>query len=316
MSEYAIMPLADYSAACGAIRSKTGSAANIKSGQMAGLINSIETGGGGGDTPTTRTPGLKIWDNGTPFLIGDSVLYKGSATTNQVRATSQSFYDEYMTAIDEDHIAVVNFYVIRPPADGTYADYTGSSSGTKLNSASSGWVNNSKNSSYGRLRIGYVVWPWRSAGASAASYYAYATGCVVTPVWVGVVGDFGYSYYASTGTYTKDTSKSSSVGTSGTSPYFVTTLHGAIWYGVDSDLTRNFTGTSTSTVTTTATIPAWTGMDYSNTTEVTVPQVSMLLSCTPERNGNVQMNATYTGNSEYMDHTSFQTAMYFATYFV
>ena len=313
MTEYAVMPLADYSAACGAIRTKTGTAATITSGQLAGLINSINGSGGGS---STRTPALKTWSNGTPFLVGNSLLYQGSTSTSSLRVTSQSFYNEYMTAINDDHIAVVHLNIIRPPAEGTYADYTGSSSSTKLNSYAAGFLNNSRNSSNGRLRVNYIVWPWRSAGASAATYYAYATGCVCTPVWIGLIGDFGYSSYATAGVYTKDTAKSVSVGATGADSFYCSTLHGSVWYGVDGDLTRSFTGTQTGTTSATCTIPAWTGMDYSNTTEITVPQVQAMVSFTPEKtSGNVQLNATYTGNSEYVDHTSFQTAGYFATFF-
>lgn len=314
MTDYAVMPLSDYTAACGAIRTKTGTVANIKSGQMAGLINSIETSGGS----STRTPGLKTWSNGTNFLIGNSVMYRGSESIANIKVTGQSFYEEYMDALDEDHISVAHFVIVRPPAEGTYADYTGSSSGSKMNAYSTGWLNNSRNSSTGRLRVGYILWPWRSAGASAATYYSYATGCVVTPVWVGVVGDFGYGSYANTGVFTKGTQKQVSNGATGANGYYATTLHGAVWYGVDTDLTRTFTGTIyNQTVTTTAAIPAWTGMDYSNAAEITVPQVSMLISCTPNKeSGNVQMTATYTGNSEYMDHTSFQTAVHFSSLFI
>lgn len=316
MSDYAIMPLADYTSACGAIRSKTGSTANITSGQMAGLINSIET-GGGGDAPTTRTPALKIWDNGTPFLAGDSLLYQSSTSANSLKMNAQPFYEEYMDAINEEHISVACLFICRPPSEGTYADYTGSSSGAKLNSYASGWINNSKNSAYGRLRVSYIVWPWRSAGASVSSYYSYVTGAVTTPVWVGIVGDFGYGYYASNGTLTKGTSKAVSVGATGVNPYYATTLHMATWYGVDTDITRTSSGTTVGLTEHLLTIPAWTGMDYSNTAEITVPQVQVFCACNPEKiSGNVQYNFTYTGNSEYMDHTSFQTATYLGTYFV
>jgi hypothetical protein len=45
MAEKAIMPFEDYKAACDAIREKTGGSALIKSGEMAGLIEGIESGG-------------------------------------------------------------------------------------------------------------------------------------------------------------------------------------------------------------------------------------------------------------------------------
>ena len=47
MSDRAIMPFADYKAACDAIREKTDSTDLIKSGDMAGLINGISGGSGG-----------------------------------------------------------------------------------------------------------------------------------------------------------------------------------------------------------------------------------------------------------------------------
>lgn len=46
MSEYAVMPLADYQAACDKIREKTGKTETIKSGAMAAEIDSIHVGGG------------------------------------------------------------------------------------------------------------------------------------------------------------------------------------------------------------------------------------------------------------------------------
>lgn len=46
--EYAIIPTADYKAACDAIRAKTGKTDLIKSGDMASEIASVPTGGGGG----------------------------------------------------------------------------------------------------------------------------------------------------------------------------------------------------------------------------------------------------------------------------
>ena len=53
MSEYVIMPKADYTAACNAIRTKTGKADLIKSGDMEGEILAIESDGGGSDVPYT-----------------------------------------------------------------------------------------------------------------------------------------------------------------------------------------------------------------------------------------------------------------------
>lgn len=45
MSDYVVMPKGDYVSACDAIRAKTGGAALIKSGDMAGQISGIGTGG-------------------------------------------------------------------------------------------------------------------------------------------------------------------------------------------------------------------------------------------------------------------------------
>ena len=44
MSEYAVMPKADYQDACDAVREKTGGTALIKSGELGGLIREIKSG--------------------------------------------------------------------------------------------------------------------------------------------------------------------------------------------------------------------------------------------------------------------------------
>lgn len=51
MAEYVVMPKEDYEAACNSIRGKTGKTDLIKSGNLSAEIDSIETGGGGGEKP-------------------------------------------------------------------------------------------------------------------------------------------------------------------------------------------------------------------------------------------------------------------------
>lgn len=79
MSDYAIMPLADYTCACNAVRTKLGTNGTITSGELASKINSIQTGSDGG--------AVEVSDYGTMAAImaseeSDGKLYKYVGTTS------------------------------------------------------------------------------------------------------------------------------------------------------------------------------------------------------------------------------------------
>lgn len=77
LTDYVMMPGQDYQDACDAIRAKTGGTALIKSGDMAGEIESIETGGGDRLTEITVTTGATNFYDSVHFLHNQVVAEIG-----------------------------------------------------------------------------------------------------------------------------------------------------------------------------------------------------------------------------------------------
>ena len=83
--ELCVMPLTDYSAACAAVRSKTGKSDLIKSGELADEIDSIVVGGGGG----------QIADANIAIGVGMNPGYLSTDGVPQAQdATKQELYSD------------------------------------------------------------------------------------------------------------------------------------------------------------------------------------------------------------------------------
>ena len=129
MSEYVIMPKADYTAACNAIRTKTGKADLIKSGDMEGEILGITSGGGSSADVRYVT---FMNDDGTVELgkkavaTGDDCadpIARGVFSTPAKESTAQYTYTFYgwattpngaadsnsLKAVEEDRTVYANF---------------------------------------------------------------------------------------------------------------------------------------------------------------------------------------------------------------
>lgn len=81
LTDYVIMPGADYQAICDKIRDKTGKVDPIKSGDLVGEIDSI-IGGGGGNEDGLVTRSLTSYTNNTADSIGITAFYNYQQLTD------------------------------------------------------------------------------------------------------------------------------------------------------------------------------------------------------------------------------------------
>lgn len=99
IEDKAVMPLADYQAACNAIRNKTGTSGTIKSGDMASKINAISAGVDVSDTTATAARVL----NGYYFYTANGTKTQGTipsktaATYNVSRSTQTISSGQYLS---------------------------------------------------------------------------------------------------------------------------------------------------------------------------------------------------------------------------
>ena len=87
MSNYAVMPYADYESACNAIRSKTGKAGLIKSGDLSAEINNIA---GNIDLSKITTVESEVLRDET-FVKADGSLAKGTMPNRGAVSLSISY---------------------------------------------------------------------------------------------------------------------------------------------------------------------------------------------------------------------------------
>lgn len=95
LTDYVIMPSADYKAACDAIREKTGKTENIKSGELAPEISSISGGGSSDDVRYVTFMNGNTVLYKKPVAVGDDcvdVVTKGLVTTPTKESTVQYNY--------------------------------------------------------------------------------------------------------------------------------------------------------------------------------------------------------------------------------
>lgn len=310
MSEYAVMPYAHYSAACAATRAKTGKTANITSGQLADEIASIEGGGGAEPYTVPASPTVHIWDNGTPFCVGDTIVYKTSSDRANLYMSAQ---EEVMDLMSTGLHGVLMFWVARNDTTGTYSTYTISTSGAKFSNAATGTINNSSTAT-GKLRVGYYLSTHRTAVGQAASAYAYCTGAAITPVFV-AFDDMCNGNYASTAALTIGTQQSYTNGYAKTNGMCALPWHLAIWYGGSGDLTKTSDNGTTNAKEGELELPEFTGASYANSgSTFTVPRVTMRLYYVENSATTRQLGVTYTGNSDYPDDTNFNSAIFMSSY--
>lgn len=310
MSQWAVMPYEDYSAACAATRSKTGKTANITSGQLAAEINSIETGGGGSEDTIQTSPTMHTWSNGSPFLVGDTIVYR---TTTDRESLFASAHEEVMDTLSSTRMGLLQLWVGRPNINGTHANYTMSLTGSKFTVCATGSLNNSS-AATGKLRIGYNYTSWRAAMSQAPSAYGYITGGAITPVFVGFYDMFDGSY-ASANAFTIGTQLSYTVGYAANGGVYTMPWAFVAWYGADDDIAvTNDLGTNPNKYVANGVVPEFTGDDYNKTDTFTVPEVKMQLNWAEYANTTRQLAYTYYGNSLDPDTPAWNCGVYMASY--
>lgn len=99
MADYAVMPLADYQDACEAVREKTGSTAAITSGELAGQIRGIESGGVELAPLTTPASEAEIFE-GYEVYGDDGVKKTGSFTLSEPLTEQDALIAQILTALE------------------------------------------------------------------------------------------------------------------------------------------------------------------------------------------------------------------------